>query len=165
MRLYVIAVLLLALSGCNNYSRLLKGTDYDRKFEAAVKYYEKKDYQKALPLLEDLLNYYKGTQQAEKVYYYYAYANYGIGDFIFAGYHFKNFCETYPQSPLREECLYMFALCDYKESLPYYLDQSKTYAAMQNLQLFINLYPGSKFVPECNVLIDQLRGKLHEKSI
>ena len=43
------------------------------------------------------------------------------------------------------------------------LDQTNTYDALKELQLFINTYPNSSRIPECNDLIDKLRTKLEYK--
>ncbi|MCD6346358.1 MAG: outer membrane protein assembly factor BamD, partial [Bacteroidales bacterium] len=44
------------------------------------------------------------------------------------------------------------------------LDQSNTYKAINELQLYINQHPASSRVEECNSLIDELNDKLVEKS-
>ena len=75
-RLSVIVILLFCFASCSKYSRLLKSTDFNKKYDMAVIYYNKKNYNKAFPLFEELLSLYKGTDKAEKIYYYYAYCNY-----------------------------------------------------------------------------------------
>lgn len=153
------------VTSCSKYEKLLKSTDYEKKFEAAVKYYEDKNFSKAYPLLEEMLGLYRGTEKAEKVYYYYAYCNYYMGDYVFAAYHFKNFYKTYPLSKYAEECLYMNAYCYYLESSDPTLDQTNTIAAINELQLFIDRFPEStKRVADANELIDKLRYKLEYKA-
>jgi outer membrane protein assembly factor BamD len=153
------------LEGCKSkYQKVLKGTDINKKYELAKYYYNKKDYFRALELLEELVNVYRGTEDAETIYYYYAYCHYGLKDLLTARYHFKNFAETYPRSKYAEECRYMAAYCYYLDSPEYSLDQENTYKAIESLQLFINLYPKSARVQECNELIDKLRAKLEMKA-
>lgn len=153
------------LTSCSKYEKLLKSTDYEKKFEAAVKYYEEKNFSKAYPLLEEMLGLYRGTEKAEKIYYYYAYCNYYMGDYVFAAYHFKNFYKTYPLSQYAEECLFMNAYCYYLESSEPTLDQTNTIAAINELQLFIDRFPEStKRVADANELIDKLRFKLEYKA-
>ncbi len=151
------------LSSCSEYNRLLKSTDYTKKYDAAIKYYEKKEYSKSLALLEELVSVYRGTSKGEKILYYYAYATYAVGDYILAGYHFSNFIKTFPASDKKEECAFMNAYCYYLESPRYSLDQSDTKSAIKELQSFINKYPDSKRKEECNNLIAKLRGKLEQK--
>ncbi len=161
---WVVALLMLVLASCDGYNKLLKSTDFELKYQKAIEYYEKGDYNKALPLFEELLSLYKGTAKAEKVYYYYSWCNYSIGDFILAGYHFGNFAKTFPSSKKAEECYYMNAYCFYLDSPEYSLDQTNTFKAMQQLQLFVNRYPESDSIPRCNELMDNLRDKLERKS-
>jgi len=160
--LVIVGVMILA--SCTGYNRLLKSTDFELKYEKAVKYYNAGDYNKALPLLEELITIYKGTSKGEKVYYYYAYTNYALGDYILAGYHFGNFAKTFPTSDKAEECAYMYAYCYYLDSPDYNLDQTNTYKAIDQLQLFINKYPASDSLQRCNQLIDNLHEKLERKS-
>ena len=117
--------------GCNKFNKLVKSTDMSAKYDAAIAYYEKGDYGHALTLLEELVTVYKGTDKAEKIYFYYAYCNYNVGDYILAGFHFKNFTRVFPNSSHAEECNYMTAYCFYLQSPEYTLDQSYTRAAMR----------------------------------
>lgn len=152
------------LCSCSKYQQLLKSTDLDHKYEMAIQYYNEEEYYKAFPLFEELLTLYKGTSKGEEVYYYYAYCNYYLDDYILAGYYFKNFAKTYPNSKHAEECQYMNAYCYYQTSPPSSLDQTNTYKAIDELQLFINLYSQSDRIAECNELIDELRDKLETKT-
>lgn len=155
---------MLLLASCSNYQKVIKGSDYDKKYELAMKLYDKKDYQKAYPLLEELVSVYRGTARAENIYYYYCYCNYYLDDLISASYHFEQFAKTYPTSPRAEEAAYMNAYCYFLGSPEYSLDQSNSLRAIEELQLFINQYPNSTRIPECNDLIDKLRAKLERKA-
>jgi outer membrane protein assembly factor BamD len=148
---------------CSDYNRLLKSTDYTKKYDAAIAFYDQKEYTKALGLLEELVSVYRGTAKGEKIMFYYAYATYATGDYLLAGYHFNNFIKTFPASDKTEECAYMYAYCFYLESPRYSLDQTETKSAMKELQSFINKYPESKRKEECNQLLTKLREKLEQK--
>lgn len=152
------------LAGCDGYQKLLKNGTPEEKLTAAKEYYNNKKYLKAQPLFEELINLYYGRPEREEIYYYYAYTHYGLGEFLLAGYHFKNFAETYTLSPLREECTYMTAVCDYHKSLSPELDQTSTKSAISRMQAFINQYPNSTYVPEANDRIDELRKRLLVKA-
>lgn len=162
-KFWVVLALISVSFSCSDYNKLLKSTDYNKKYDAAVKYYEEKDYTKALGLMQELLSVYRGTAKGEKIMYYYAYATYAVGDYLLAGYHFNNFVKTFPASDKAEECSYMYAYCYYLESPRYSLDQSETKNAIKELQFFINKYPESKRKQECNELIAKLRSKLERK--
>ncbi|MEI7597041.1 MAG: outer membrane protein assembly factor BamD [Bacteroidota bacterium] len=149
---------------CSSYEKLLKSSDNEKKYEMALKYYEKKDYFRSIQLLDELTTVFRGTDKAEKVYYYYAYSYYGQENYLMANYNFKLFAKTFPSSDKAEEALYMCAYCYYMDSPEYSLDATSTYKAINELQLFINTYPKSTRVAECNKLIDDLRAKLELKS-
>ncbi|MFM7217477.1 MAG: outer membrane protein assembly factor BamD [Bacteroidota bacterium] len=149
--------------GCSEYNRVSKGNNLDAKLELAIKLYQKGDYFKALPLLEELMVVYRGTKKAEQSLYYYAYTNYKIGDYSSAAFDFENFVKTFPNSEYTEECAYMQAYCYYEDSPNYSLDQTNTYKAIGQLQLFIDRFPLSSRVEESNKLIDQLESKLEQK--
>lgn len=158
-------LLLFVGMGCKSkFEKLRTSNDIAKKYQAAVKFYEKKDYNKALTLLDDLVQRYRGRAESEDLYYYYAYTNYRLRDYTTARYHFKTFAETYPSSPKSEECRFMSAYCFYLESPNFSLDQANTLKAIESLQLFINLYPQSERVTEAGKLIQDLRDKLENKS-
>lgn len=97
------------------------------------------------------------------MYYYTAHCYYEQNDFILASYYFKTFAKSYPNSVYAEECMYMNAYCKFLESPQYSLDQSSTTEAIQEIQLFINMFPNSLRIPKCNDLMDILRNKVELK--
>jgi len=151
------------LLSCSDYNRVMKGKDYDAKFDMALKYYNKKNYYKAFPLFEELMTVYRGTAKAERTYYYYGYCNYYSGDYESAAFDFDNFVRTFPNSDFAEECAFMHAKCYYEDSPSYSLDQTSTVKAIEKLQLFADRYPQSSKLPDCSVMIDELRLKLEQK--
>jgi outer membrane protein assembly factor BamD len=162
-----IALLLLCfvlISACSKYQKTLKNPDINKKLETAMMYYNKKDYYRASTLFEQLQDNFNGTAMAEKVIYYSAYCNYGLQNYLLASYQFKSYFENFPTGEYAEEALYMTAYCNYLESQDYYLDPTDTNKGIESIKLFVSVYPESKYVAECNVLLDKLRGKLSQKS-
>ena len=154
----------MVLASCSKYQKLLKSTDNEAKYETAIKFFEEKDYYRAIQLFDQLQPYYKGTDKAEKIAFYYAYAHYEERDYILASYYFKQFAANYPNSRNAEEAAFLSAYCNYLDSPPRSLDQTTTLDAIQGLQLFTNRYPNSTRVARANELIDELRGKLESKA-
>lgn len=130
----------------------------------AMYYYNKKDYYRASTLFEQLQDNFNGTAMAEKVIYYSAYCNYGLQNYILAGYQFKSYFENFPSGTYAEESLYMTAYCQFLESQSYYLDPTDTQKGIEAIKLFVSVYPDSKYIPECNIQLDKLRGKLSYKA-
>ena len=134
------------------------------KYEAAIKYYEAEKYERAMPLFEELIPLFRGTERAEKVYYFYCYCNFQLNLLYSAAYHFKKFSLTYPVSEHAEETLFMYAYSNYLLSPIPTLDATDTKNGINALQLFINTYPEHELVDSSNVLMDKLRSKLEIKS-
>jgi outer membrane protein assembly factor BamD len=160
----IVLIFLLTLSACSNFQKLLKSTDYELVYNEAVKYYEKKDYFRAQSLFENLENIFKASDKADKILYYLGYCYFHQHEYMLASYYFKNVGNRYPLSPLREESDFMAAYCSYLDAPDYSLDQTSTYQAIDQMQAFINRYPNSPRIKECNEIIDKLRDKLERKA-
>lgn len=163
MRYLIYILLLVSVAGCSNYQKIVKDGTPQEKLDAARKYYKNKDYIRAQPLLEELLGLYYGKKEREEIYYLFAYSYYGDGQYLLAGYYFNSFTQNYALSPKKEEASFMSALCKFKRSMPYELDQTPTKDAITSLQTFINQYPNSVYVNQCNEKIDILRSQMLKK--
>ena len=160
--LFAIAFLLLS---CNKqYDLAMKSADKDFIMKVANEKYEKKKWTDALALYERLTNLVAGTDDAPEVVYKSAYANYYDKNYKLAAHQFKNFSVTFTNDPRKEEAAYMSALCYYEGSMDYYLDQSNTTSALNELQEFLNNYPNSEKAKNINDLIDELNYKLEFKA-
>nr|WP_255905126.1 outer membrane protein assembly factor BamD [Pedobacter mongoliensis] len=162
---YCFILLMTVLTGCKSkFEKLQESTNTAKKYQEALRLYNKGDYNKALILFDDLMQRYRGMKEAEDLSYYFAYTHYKLKDYATARYQFKVFADTYPNSPKAEESRFISAYCYYLESPNYTLDQENTIRAIEALQLFINLYPKSERVAEASTLINNLRDKLEKKS-
>jgi len=160
----IILVFPVLIFSCSEYKKVINSTDLEYKYQKTVEYYEEKDYVKAYPLIEELIGVFRGTAKAEKLFYMHAYTDYYLKDYILASHRFKQFYKTFPNSQRAEECQYMGAYCYYLTSPKYSLDQTNTYQAISELQMFATRYPASGRLDSTNLLIDNLRGKLEKKS-
>lgn len=161
--LLILGLLLLA-SACGDYQKVLKSTDPDYKLSRAIEYFEAAKYDQAYPLFDELLVLFRGTEKAAVVYYYYAETSFRQEDYILAAYHFKNFAKTFPNHEKAEEAYFKVGLSHYYESPQPSLDQAYTIKAINDLQLFANLFPQSEQLLEANQLIEELRSKLERKA-
>ncbi len=155
----------LVLGACaSGYQKLLKSTDVNKKYEAAVQYYEKGDFFRAGTLLEDLIPLLKGRPEAEKAQFYFANTNYKQRNYVLSAYHFKNFTDTYPNSDYAEEATFLHAKSLFLDSPDFNLDQTNTVSAIESIQDFLNRYPESKFRPETENMAQELQKKLENKA-
>ena len=162
---FITTFIFFTLLSCSDYNKILKGTDYNLKYEKALEYYENNQCYKSLPLLEELMSYFRMTTKGEDVYYYYAKNQYCMGDYYLAGYYFKRFVKNFPQSSRVEECAFNSAICLMKNSPDYYLDQSESYKAIDEFQLFMSKYPNSYLIDSCNKMVSDLRNRLELKKL
>lgn len=164
LTLMLAAALLISLTSCSKYQKLLKSNDNELKVQKAIEYYNKGDYQRTITLLNDAIPAFRGTSRAEEINYYFAMAHFKSGDYIMASHYLKTFTQGFPRSEHNEEFLFLSAYSKYKLSPRSSLDQTPTFEAIRELQSFINRYPGSKKLDEANALIDELRQKLEKKA-
>jgi outer membrane protein assembly factor BamD len=157
-------ILVWGLISCDSYNKILKNPSLTFKYGKAKEFYLKGEYFKAQPLLEELVSSYRGSDLSESIHYYYAYCDFQMGAYLTAAYHFKQFNQLFPSSPKGEEMDFMYAYCMYMDSPVYALDQSNSLKAIEGLQLFVNKYPNSNRVDQCNTLIEKLRDKMRLKA-
>ena len=50
---------------CSDYNKILKGSDYNLKYEKALEYYENNQCYKSLPLFEELMSYFRMTSKGK----------------------------------------------------------------------------------------------------
>ena len=154
----------LLLSACSDYNKILKSTSADKKYEAALKYYDKKDYYRASTLLEELIPVFKGRPEAEKAQFYFANTQFFQRAYSLSAFHFKSFYDTYPRSEFAEEALFMHAKSLYRDSPSFNLDQTSTYTAIEAIQDFLNRYPASKMKDEADKMYQELSAKVERKA-
>ncbi len=159
----LIALFFLIFS-CGEYQKIVKSTDYEFKLKKAKEYYDHKEYSRSAQLYQELVNIYRGTSRADQIYYYLAKSFYGQRDYVLSSHYFRQMLKEFPRSSFNEEAQYLIGYCYYLDSPTARLDQKTSQDAIDALQLFINIFPGSARVADANKLIDELREKLVYKS-
>jgi len=144
--------------------KLLKSSDFDLKKSRAKEYYAKGEYVKTTELLTQILPRFRATDEAEELNWMNAQAYFGMKDYVMAGGYFKTFIDQFPFGKHSEEANYMAALCDYNISARPELDQENTKNAIEGFKIFLNKFPNSSKVEDCNKRINDLQDKLVEKS-
>ena len=162
--LFLLIGTLLLGSCASGYQKLLKSTDVNKKYEAAVTYYDKGDFFRAGTLLEDLIPLLKGRPEAEKAQFYFANTNYKQRNYVLSAFYFKTFTDTYPNSEYAEEASYLHAKSLFLDSPGFELDQTNTVSALESIQDFLNRYPTSKFKDETDNMSQELQKKLENKA-
>ena len=159
----LVTFLLIFLFSCNEYQNLLKSDNNSEKFREAENFYNSGDFKRANRLFEDILPFYRGKPQAERLIFFHANSYYNLKMYYLSAAQFENFIKSYPKSEKLEEAIFMTAKCYYMLSPIHSLDQKDTNTAIEKLQIFINNYPSSIYVQEANNLISELQEKLEKK--
>jgi len=163
--IYFSVIFIVLLTSCKSEFEALRTSNQPEKvYKAANIYYAAKDYNRAVALYDIVIQYYRGKQEAEDLFFKYAYAHYYQADYILASTYFKNYAGTFSNSINKEEAEYMAAYANFKLSPNYKLDQTYTQKAIEGFEQFINLYPNTERAEASNKLIDEMRRKLEQKS-
>ncbi|WP_288324405.1 outer membrane protein assembly factor BamD [uncultured Phocaeicola sp.] len=162
MKKYIIIALVSGsvLTSCGEYNKVLKSTDYEYKYEAAKSYFGKGQNTKAAAILEELITILKGTDKAEESLYMLGMTYYNQGDFITASHYFSTYYNTYPRGTYTEQARFYSGKALFLDTPEPRLDQTSTYKAIQELQMFMEYFPASSRHQEAQQMIFDLQDKL-----
>jgi len=162
--LFLLGIVLISSSCKTEYEKLRETGDIPALLKSAAQYFEDGEYLKAQGLYETVLGSIRGRVESEQAYYNYAYTQFYLERYSLAAFYFKDFSAKFLNSELKEEADFMQAFSNYRLSPTYRLDQTYSQKAIESFQLFVNTYPTSERVEECNRLIDQMRAKMQKKA-
>ncbi len=149
-----------ALTSCGQYNNVLKSTDYEYKYEAAKNYFAKGQYSKSSTLLNELITILKGTVNGEESLYMLGMSYYGQKDYSTASQTFITYFNTYPRGTYTELARFHAGKALYLDTPEPRLDQTSTYLAIQQLQMFLEYYPTSVKKDEAQNMVFALQDKL-----
>ena len=150
----------LLLSSCGEYNKLLKSTDYEYKYEAAKNYFAKGQYSRAATLLNELIAILKGTDKAEESLYMLGMSYYNQKDYQTAAQTFTQYYNVYPRGTVTELARFHAGKALFLDTPEPRLDQSSTYKAIQELQMFMEYFPTSSRRQDAQQMIFDLQDKL-----
>lgn len=165
-KIFLINIILLVLvpiilSGCSSTpGKDITTDDPEEALKIAKAKYDNGDYLDAIEDLSFIKIKFPGTNIADRVEFYLADSYYHKKEFILAAYEFETMLKNYPLSPLMPETRYKLGLCYFELSPKYSLDQEYTTYAINELQVFVELYPADKNVEDAQIKLHELRNKL-----
>jgi outer membrane protein assembly factor BamD len=162
---YLLVMMTILFSSCGEYNKILKSTDYELKYSYAKKYFNAKQYTRSATLLEELVTIFKGTAYAEESLYLLAQSYYGQKDYQTASQYFNTYYTTYPKGEYVEMARYYSGYGLYLDSPDARLDQTQTYEAINQLQLYLEYYPQSERSEEAQNIMFELQEKLAYKEL
>jgi outer membrane protein assembly factor BamD len=153
----------LLLTSCGEYNKLLKSTNYEYKYEAAKSYFAKGQYNRTATLLNELIAIMKGTDKAEESLYMLGMSYFNLKDYQTAAQTFIQYYGVYPRGMYTELARFQAGKALYLDTPEPRLDQTATYSAIQQLQMFLEYFPNSAKKNEAQDMIFHLQDKLVEK--
>jgi outer membrane protein assembly factor BamD len=154
----------LAVQGCDPCRKLAKSPDIALKDSAAYCYYDRKLFESAAVLFEELMNYHSNNPRGENMMFMFAQSRMRNGEFITGAAYFQFFIQKYPLSTLVEEATYNIGYCHYLLSNDYELDQRDTEKALEFFTLFQQVYTTSDRLPKVREMEAELKAKLAFKA-
>ena len=83
--------LIFSASSCGKFRKIERSDDWKLKYQAGLKYYEKRDYYHTAILFEQILPIVRGLPEGEKVEFYLAYCQFYEKTYLLASNQFKTF--------------------------------------------------------------------------
>ena len=162
-RIVATVVVTLLLTACGEYQKLLKSKDPDEKYQAALRYFNERQYVRAQTLLDDVAVYYKGTERSEDVLCYLARCYMGNQDYATAADYYEAYARNYPKGKYIIEARYQIGHSYYMDAPDARLDQEITRKAIKWLTEFVELFPESPYAQDAYKQIDEMNDRLAEK--
>lgn len=159
-----LAVLATAASCKSEYETILQSNDIQAKYKMAFELFDAGKYVKAAETFESVSLGTKGTAQDDTVQFYWGLSNYRFGDYQTAESNLAQFIATFPLSPFTEQAQYLRISCLYKMTYRYELDQTPTYKALTEMNIFQIENPNSEYHDEVAKMSDNLHERLDMKA-
>ena len=147
-------------TGCTEFTRIQKSTDVMEKYSYAKKYYNTKKYSHAAQLLEDVVPYLNGTSEAETSLYLLGQSYFEMKDYYQANDKFVQYYTRYPSGEYAELARFYSGYGLSLDIPDVRLDQGPTYAAIKELQGFLDYYPQSEKAPQAKEALVMLQEQL-----
>ena len=164
-KILYILLLMTVFTSCGDYQRLLKSRDPEEKYQAALSYFDQKQYVKAQTLLDDVSAYYKGTERSEDVLAYLARSYMGQKDYGSATEYYNAYIRNYPKGKYATEAYFQVGHCQYLDSPDPRPDQEITRKAISAFERFVELYPESPYAEQAYQEMSEMYDKLAQKEL
>ena len=161
----ILTIMVLMLTGCGEYQKILKSTDPDFKYNKAIEYFNDQDYVKAQTLLDDVTAYYRGTERSEDILIYLARCYMGQKIYDSAAEYYEAYTRSYPKGKNNMEARFMVAHAYYMDSPDARLDQQQTRTAIGFFTQFIEMFPESSYAEQAYQERQEMYDKLAYKEL
>jgi outer membrane protein assembly factor BamD len=129
----------------------------------AMKLYQDEDYEEAIKEFDAIILQYPGSSIVDDAQYYLAMSRFQREEYILAAYQFSKLIKSMPSSEFLADAQFMLANSYYELSPNYALDQKYTKKAIDEFQVFLDVFPLNQKVSEAEAKIKELNEKLAKK--
>lgn len=160
----LILILLMIAAGCSSVGKINKDNAEDQ-YATAKKLYDEGKYYHAAEAFRLMIFNFSGVSYIDSVQYYLGMCYFSDEDYILAVSEFKRLARNFPYSPLADDAQLKVGECYYMNAPDNVgLDQTDTYAAISELENFIEDYPNSSLLQEATGLLDKCRARIAQKT-
>lgn len=152
-----------ALISCRSQDLIRPGDTLEVAFNKAKAQYDDENWSTAAEAFETVVSIGRGTDLGQEAQFLLAESYYNNRRYLLAASEYDRYATFYPRSERRELVDFKAAVCYYRLSPRYRLDQSYTQQALERFRLFNSRYPNSERVIESAEYITELRNKLARK--
>lgn len=151
-------------SGCaHEFNQVYKSQDYAYKYEYGKEAFANGKYSQAISLLQELVTFQKGTDNAEESLYMLAMAQYRDMDYEGAAMTFKKYRQSYPKGIYAEMASFYIGESLYMSTPEPRLDQTQTVNAISAFQEYLDIYPDARLKDTAQKRLFELQDKLVKK--
>src|SRR6056297_283926 len=162
-KVLLFSIAVFALMSCRSQELIRPGDTLEVAFSKAKAQYDEENWSEAARAFETVVSIGRGTDLGQQAQYLLAESYFNSRRYLLAASEYDRYASFYPRSELREDVDFKAALCYYRLSPRYRLDQSYTRQALERFRLFNSRYPNSDRVVDSSDYITQLRNKLARK--
>jgi len=165
MRIFAVGFLFLLamfISGCGS-TEPEEQLSAEKRFTVGMRLFSAGEYQDAMEEFRIITLQFQGSGVADAAQYYLGECHFMREEYILAAYEYDQLVRTMPTSPYVTKARYKRAMCYYRLSPPYYLDQTYTRKAIDEFQSYIEYNPTDSLVHDAEGKIMEMNDKLAEK--
>ncbi len=156
---------LLCCSCVHEFNAVYKSGDASYRYEYAKEAYAVGKYSRAVTLLEDLVSYNKGTDNAEECLFMLGMSQYCDGDYEGSSATFSKYFTTYTKGKYAEMACYFIGQSQFMNTPEPRLDQTETVAAIKSFQDYLDIYPDATLKETVQDKLYALQDKLVVKEL
>lgn len=159
LALFILSIIIYSCSGRIDTTEMTP----EQRLAYAINLYNNEDYEESVKEFEALVIQYPGSSIVDDAQYYLAISRYQRKEYILAAYQFSRLIKSMPSSEFLADAQFMLADCYYQLSPNFSLDQQYTKKAVEEFQVFIDVFPLNPKVSEAEAKIKELNDKLAKK--